>query len=169
MKIKFSPQYGETTLNIPITNETKPLFRTSDFANLFNKTVTIYNDIPAGAIEARHFDRFTIPRCNVQGGYISKTDGTVQNIVNAKTVITQAVDLYKSPMEYSALPVDERENFYTASVGDFVVLSEVDDIVTTAQEFSALKQKYRNNGFQISNVSAYIHGMDTDNITMTSD
>lgn len=168
MKIQFTPHYGENTLEIPITNETKPLFQANDFANLFRSSVTIYNDIPAGAIEARHFDRFVIPRCNIQGGYVTKTDGTVQNIVNAKTVITKAVELYKPSMEYAALPVDERENFFTASVGDLIVLAEVDDIITTAQEFSALKQKYRNNSLQIVSASAYIHGMDTDNVTMTN-
>lgn len=168
MKVKFTPKYGENTLEIPIDEHAKPSFQTGGFVNLFNQRVTIYNDLQGGVVEGRHFDRFVIPRCNVQGGYITRTDGAIQNIVNAKTVITKAVELYKTPSEYAALPVDERENYFTAQSGDLIVLDEVDDIVTTAAEFSALKKKYSANSLQIVSATAYIYGMDSDNVAMTN-
>lgn len=136
--------------------------------DLFTSKVTIYNDIPKTAVEERHFDRFVIELCNIQGGLISKADGTIENIVNARTVITRDVKRYKSPLEYAKTPVDLREEFFTVQVGDFVVFDEVDDIVTTSREFSELQSKYSQNGMVIRSVSANINGMSVDNVQMTN-
>ena len=136
--------------------------------DLWKQKVTIYNDIPKNAVEDRHFDRFVIDKCNIQGGIVSKTDGTVENIVNAVTVITKDTAKYQKPIEYSNLPVDIRENFYTVQVGDFIVLSEVEDIVTTSREFAELQEKYKDNGIVVRSVSANIHGMSVDNVTITN-
>lgn len=193
MKIKTQPLNWSDLKNgveidIPITEKTKAKF-SKGLTDLFRSKVTIYNDIPQKkipivetviengierqtqgeyVIEERHFDRFVIDLCNIQGGFVNKTNGTIENIVNAKTVITKDVARYKSPLEYSALPVDEREDFYTVQIGDFVVLAEVDDVVTTAQEFSQLQQKYKDNSIRVISVSANINCMDADNITMTN-
>ena len=136
--------------------------------NLWKQKVTIYNDIPADSVNARRFDRFVIEKCNVQGGIVSRTDGTVENIVNAVTVITKDTDHYKSPLEYAKLPVDMKENFYTAQVGDFIVLAEVDDVVTTSREFAELQSKYAGNGIVVRSISPNIHGMSVDNVTMAN-
>jgi hypothetical protein len=136
--------------------------------NLWKQKVTIYNDIPANAVENRHFDRCVIDLCNIQGGIVSKADGTIENIVNAVTVISKDVDRYKTPLEYAKLPVDVREDFYTVQVGDFVVLAEVDDIVTTSREYGDLQKKYADNGIVVRSVSANIHRMSVDNITMAN-
>ena len=172
MKIKTDPLTWKDLkdgieIDIPITDKTRPLF-SSGLTDLFKSKVTIYNDIPKTALEERHFDRFVIDLCNIQGGFVNKTNGTIENIVNAKTVITKDVARYKSPLEYAVLPVDKRENYYTVQVGDFVVLSEVDDVITTAQEFSQLQLKYKDNGIKVISVSANINGMSVDNVTMTN-
>lgn len=132
--------------------------------DLWESKVTIYNDIPADAVNDRRFDRCVIDKCNIQGGIISKADGTIENIVNAVTVITKDVDRYKSPSSYKALPADLAENVYTVQVGDFVVLAEADDVVTTSREFAELQTKYASNGFVARTVSAHINGMDVDNV-----
>ena len=136
--------------------------------DLWKQKVTIFNDIPKNAVEDRHFDRFVIDLCNIQGGIVSKADGTIENIVNAVTVITKDVDHYKQPLEYAKLPVDLKEDFYTVQVGDFIVLAEVDDVVTTSREFAELQNKYANNGVAVRSVSANIHGMSVDNVTMAN-
>lgn len=136
--------------------------------NLWDKEVTIFNDMPATATEQRHFDRFVISKCNIQGGRVSRVDGTIENIVNAQTVWTRDVERYKDPREYAMLPVDERENYYTVKTGDFVVFGEVGDIVETAADYAALQSKYRNNGFKITSVSPNIHGMNVDNVSFTN-
>lgn len=136
--------------------------------DLWKNKVTIFNDIPKNAVEDRHFDRFVIDKCNIQGGIVSKADGTIENIVNAVSVITKDVEHYKQPMEYTKLPVDIRKDFYTVQVGDFLVLSEVDDIVTTSREFAELQNKYSNNGIVVRSVSPNIHGMAVDNVTITN-
>lgn len=136
--------------------------------DLWKQKVTIFNDIPKNAVEERHFDRFVIDWCNIRGGIVSKADGTIENIVNAVTVITKDVEHYKQPLEYAKLPVDIRKDFYTVQVGDFIVLSEVDDIVTTSREFAELQEKYSDNGIVVRSVSANIHGMIVDNVTITN-
>ena len=136
--------------------------------DLWTQKVTIYNDIPKTAVEDRHFDRFVIDLCNIQGGIVSKADGTIENIVNAVTVISKDVDRYKPPLEYAKLPVDIREGFYTVQVGDFVVLAEVDDVVTTSREYGDLQKKYADNGIVVRSVSANIHRMSVDNITIAN-
>ncbi len=136
--------------------------------DLWKQKVTIYNDIPADSVNARRFDRFVIDKCNIQGGIVSRADGTIENIVNAVTVITKDVEHYKQPMEYAKLPVDLKEDFYTAQVGDFIVLAEVDDVVTTSREFAELQNKYADNGIVVRSVSANIYGMSVDNVTMAN-
>jgi hypothetical protein len=136
--------------------------------DLWKNKVTIYNDIAKNAVEDRHFDRFVIDKCNIQGGIVSKADGTVENIVNAVSIITKDTEHYKQPMEYAKLPVDIRQNFYTAQVGDFIVFAEVDDVVTTSREFAELQEKYKDNGIVVRSVSANIHGMSVDNVTITN-
>lgn len=136
--------------------------------NLWDQKVTIYNDIARNAVEERHFDRFVIDKCNIQGGIVSKADGTIENIVNAVTVISKDVNRYKTPLEYAKLPVDIREGFFTVQVGDFIVLSEVDDVVTTSREFLTLQDKYKDNGIVVRSVSPNVHGMSVDNVTITN-
>lgn len=136
--------------------------------NFWKQKVTIYNDIPKNAVEERHFDRFVIDKCNIQGGIVSKADGTVENIVNAVSVITKDVEHYKTPLEYAKLPVDIREDFYTVQVGDFVVFAEADDIVTTSREFAELQSKYANNGLVVRSISPNINGMSVDNVTFAN-
>lgn len=136
--------------------------------DLWKQKVTIYNDIPKNAVEDRHFDRFVIDLCNIQGGIVSKADGTVENIVNAITVISKDIDRYKTPLEYAQLPIDIREEYYTVQIGDFIVLAEVDDVVTTSREFADLQEKYKDNGIVVRSVSANIHGMSVDNVTITN-
>lgn len=132
--------------------------------NKFVNKVTVYNDIPSDGVNLRRFDRHIIDKCLTQRGYTERTDGTMQNNINAITIITKDVDRYKSPTEYKQLAIDEKENYYTVQIDDFVVLSEVDDVVTTSKEFQALQQKYKDNGFLVTMSNPNIHGMGVDNI-----
>ena len=168
MKVGFNVKYGYNEIEIPITENTRPSFKMDGMTDLWKHKVTIYNDIQDNGVEDRHFDRFVIDNCNIQGGIVSKSDGTIENIVNAVTVISKDVDRYKTPLEYAKLPVDIREDFYTVQVGDFIVLSESDDIITTSREFAELQEKYKDNGIVVRSVSANIHGMSVDNVTIAN-
>lgn len=132
--------------------------------NFFKQTVTIYNDIPSDGVNARRFDRFVIELCNIQKGVLQNADGTIEKVVNAQTIIAKDIEHYKTPIEYAQLPVDEKDKYFTANVNDFVVLAEVDDVVTTSREFQELQSKYKNNGFSVTAVNEYIHGMAVDNV-----
>ena len=132
--------------------------------DFFKQKVTIYNDIASDGVNARRFDRFVIDHCNIQKGILQNADGTIEKIVNAKTIITKDIEHYKTPVEYALLPVDEKDKYFTANVNDFVVLAEVDDVVTTSREFQDLQSKYKNNGFSVTAVNEYLNGMSVDNI-----
>lgn len=135
----------------------------------FVQKCTIYNDISDTEGKNRRFDRFVIDKCIVYGGMTEKTaNGTIQKIVNAKTVITRDIEHYISPLEYLRLPESEKDNFYTAKANDFIVFAEVDDVVTSSLEFRDLQDKYKNNGMSITAVTPYIFGLKTDNVTMTN-
>ena len=132
--------------------------------DFFKQKVTIYNDIASDGVNARRFDRFVIDHCNIQKGILQNADGTIEKVVNAQTIITKDIEHYKTPAEYALLPVDEKDKYFTANVNDFVVLSEVDDVVTTSREFQDLQSKYKNNGFSVTAVNEYLNGMSVDNI-----
>ena len=136
----------------------------SGMTDLFSGKVTIYNDILSDGVNPRRFDRFVIDLCNIQKGILQNADGTIEKVVNAQTIITKDIEHYKTPMEYAQLPVDEKDKYFTANVNDFVVLAEVDDVITTSREFQELQSKYKNNGFSVTAVNEYIHGMAVDNV-----
>lgn len=136
--------------------------------DLWDFKVTIYNDIADNGVEARHFDRFVIDRCSIQGGLVSRADGTIENIVNATTVWTKNVEDYRTPREYTFIPTDLREQYYTVQVGDFVVFGEVEDVVVDSRDFANLQKKYENNGFKVTSISYNKNNMAVDNLSFTN-
>lgn len=164
MKVGFDVKWGYNEVELPITNETKPKFRPYGMTDKFKSKVTIYNNIAADSVNLRHFDRFVIDKCLIYSQLSEGADGTINKLVNAQNVVTKDIEHYKSPMEYKQLAQDEREQFYTVSPNDFVVLAEVDDIVTDWLEFEALQKKYKANGFFVTAVNASVFGMNVDNI-----
>lgn len=164
MKVEFNVKYGKNVIDIPITDATKPKFRPYGKQDKFTDKITIYNDISSDGVNPRRFDRFVIDKCMIYEQLAEKTDGTIQNIVNARNVITKDVEHYKTPLEYAKLPSDIKDMYYTVQVNDFIVLAEVDDIVTNSREFQALQEKYKDNAFFVTAVSAYTKGNNTNNI-----
>ena len=132
--------------------------------NVFDKKITIYNDIASDGVNARRFDRFVVEKCMIYNQATESSDGTIQKVINSQNVITKDVERYKSPLEYVRLPADEKEKFFTVQVDDFVVLGEVDDVVTTSREFQNLRDKYAKNGFSVTAVNASVYGLKVDNI-----
>ena len=164
MKIGFKVKYGYNEIEIPIIEKVVLNSRRNNSTNLFNNKVTIYNDIASDGVSPRRFDRFVIDLCNIQKGIMQNADGTIEKVVNAQTITTKDIEHYKTPLEYALLPADLKDNYFTANVNDFVVLAEVDDVVTTSKEFQDLQSKYKNNGFSVTAVNEYIHGMAVDNV-----
>ena len=132
--------------------------------DFYTDTITIYHDVPSDGVNPRRFDRRVVKKCNIQQGMLQSANGTVEKVVNATTIITKSVENYRTPLEYAHIPVDMRESRYTVNVNDFVVLSEVEDEVTTSREFQELQTKYEGNGVSVTAVNAYIHGTAVDNV-----
>lgn len=169
IKIKFRVKYGTTVIFLPIKYVGKDKFTYGGLTDLFTKKATVYIDIPATAAQPRTFDRRVVDKCAIQGAFVNKSNGaTVQNIVNAQTLITKDTERYKEPLEYMQTPADERVPYYTVKVGDYIVFDEVDDEVTNAQEFARLKAKYKEQGITVTSVSASLNGMAVDNICVTN-
>lgn len=164
MKIGFDVKWGHNEIEIPITNGMTPKFSPYGLKNKFIDRVTIYNDIPSDGVNLRRFDRFVIDKCLIYNQATEGADGTIQKIINAQNVITKDIEHYKPPVEYKQLATDEKDNFYTVQIDDFVVFGEVDDVVTTSKEFQNLQQKYKDNGFSVTAVNASIHNMNVDNV-----
>lgn len=164
MKVGFNVKYGYNEIDIPVTTETSPKFCPHGRNNKFVDKVTIYNDIPADGVNSRRFDRFVIDKCLIYEQLTESADNTIQRVINARNVVTKDVEHYKSPLDYARLPVDIKEKYYTVQVDDFVVLGEVDDVVTTGREFQELQTKYKENGFSVTAVSVYLKGTNTNNI-----
>lgn len=155
-------------IEILIPEKEKPLQFLLKNKKFWQGKVTIYNDVAETAVEPRHFDRFVISKCNIQGGRVSKADGTIENVVNAKSVWTKDVERYREPRAYALLPADERENYFTVQIGDFVVLGEVEDVVENAKDFLMLQQKYSNFGFKVTSISPNLFGTAVDNVSFTN-
>lgn len=132
--------------------------------NKFTQKVTIYNDIQSDGVSLRRFDRFIIDKCLVYNTLAENANGTVQQIINSQNVVTKDIEHYRPPLEYKQLGEDERDNYYTVQIDDFVVIGEVYDVVTTSKEFQTLQQKYKDNGFLVTSVNASVFGMNVDNI-----
>lgn len=132
--------------------------------DVFTRKITIYNDIPSDGVNPRRFHRAVVEKCFVYNDLAEQSDGTVQRVVNAQNVITKDTARYLTPLEYVHLSESEREGHYTAQVDDFVVLAEVDDVVTSGKEFQLLQQKYKDNGFSVTSVNASVYGFAVDNI-----
>ena len=164
MKVGFEVKVGYNEIEIPIIENTVSKLRKSGVTDLFSSKVTIYNDIASDGVNARRFDRFVIDLCNIQKGILQNSDGTIEKVVNAQTVTTKDIEHYKTPLEYALLPADMKDKYFTANVNDFVVLAEVDDVVTTSREFQDLQSKYKNNGFSVTAVNEYLNGMAVDNV-----
>lgn len=166
MKTKFKVKYGENEIEVPNTQSVASLFA-SWLKNKFVDKVTIYNDIASDGVNLRRFDRFVIDKCLKYNQISEGADGTIQKIVNSQNVITKDIEHYKTPSEYKELAEDEKDNFYTVQIDDFVVLKEVDDVITNSREFQQLQQKYKDDGFSVTAVNASIFGMSVDNIQIT--
>ncbi len=164
MKVGFNVKYGQNVIDVPVTDKMRPKYQPFSMNEKFDSKVTIYNDIPADGVNLRRFDRFVIDKCLTYNQLSESADGTIQKIINTQNVITKDIEHYKTPIEYKQLATDEKDNFYTVQIDDFVVYGEVDDVVTTSKEFQNLQQKYKDNGFLVTSVNASIHGMTVDNV-----
>ena len=164
MKVGFKVKYGYNEIEIPVTEETKPKYRPFGRNNKYTQKVTIYNDVKGDGVNSDKIYKFVIDKCMVYENFAESADGTISKIVNTQNIITKDVEHYKSPYEYKQLPVDIKEQYYTVQVNDFVVLQEVDDIVTTRREYLELQDKYKDNGFSVTAVEISTKGTNTNNI-----
>ena len=136
--------------------------------DFFTQKVTIYNDIPAAEHIDRCFIRTVVNKCQITGGLTDKPQGTVGNTVNLKKVITRDTARYIPPDEYRKMSQEARKGFFTINTGDYIVFGETTDEVNTAQDFADLQIKHKDNGIKVVTVNAYINGMRTDNIEISS-
>lgn len=133
-------------------------------SDLFSETFTIINQIPQSQTQANKvkWKKHFIKRCDKRDGIFDKSSGTMAYKANAWTVWCKDWQSYKPPLwvngGYYALADDEKEDCWTANVGDLVVFAEIPDVEpSSVQEFQALVSKYRDNGGTITQAQNYIN------------
>lgn len=136
--------------------------------DLWNKTVTVYNSIPAEKDIPRSFCRAVIKKCFCRSELTSSSaDTTVEKRTSHPRLRTKDISGYLPPESYYSLSEKKRANKYTVQIGDFIVFGEVDDMVTNAAEYAELQQRYRERGFRVTSVSVNIHGLNVDHIAVS--
>lgn len=150
--------------------------------NLYNRKCTIYCVIPSKSnTPAVYGHRFVLNDCAIENTTSQRLSGVTIQLVNVDSVITKNIADYRPPTDtvgsdstgfsdygFYAIPQMYRNKFYTVNAQDFIVYDVVDDEISTAQEFSALKNKYKNNGMIVAQGIDNRKGLKVDNITAVS-
>lgn len=135
-------------------------------SNLFSETFTIINQVPISQTNPdktkTKYKKHYIHKCDRRDGIFDRSSGTMAYKANAWTVWCKEWQKYKPPIwtpdGYYALGDDEKDDYFTANVGDLVIFAEIPDVEpTTVQEFQALVNKYRDNGGTITQAQSYIN------------
>lgn len=137
-------------------------------SNLFSETFTIINQVPISQTNPDKskvkYKKHYIHKCDRRDGIFDRSTGTMAYKANAWTVWCKDWEKYKPPIwtsdGYYALSDFEKDDYWTANVGDLVIfekLSDVEPAPETVQEFQALVNKYRENGGQITQAQSYIN------------
>ncbi len=163
MKVEFKVKYGKNTIYIPDTSEAKPKFRPYNITNKYKDKVTIYNDV-VNSEGLRVFNSCVIDKCMIYNQLVESADGTIQRVVDTQNIITKDTEHYKPISEYAKLTQEERKNYYTVQVDDFIIFDVVDDVVTTGMEFKELQEEHKGNGLLVTGVYANVRGMMVDNV-----
>lgn len=165
IKVTVRPKYGQFDIDIPV-NTGEKLYPDSGkgLSDLFAETFTIFMQIPTSQTQAtvRKWIKHTIRHCDRRDGIFDKSTGTMAYKANSWTVMCKDWQTYKKPLwvdgGYYTLPDYEKEEYWTANVGDLVVFADVEDVApTSTTEFNALRTKYKDNGGQITSAQEYIN------------
>lgn len=165
MKIKFTPKYGQTEIDIPVA-EGKSLYPLSGsgLTQLNHEKFTIINQIPKAPDVATKvkWHKTVLDNCDKRDGIFDKSSGTMIYKANTFTAYIFDWQDYAPPhwLEggfYSMID-DDRASRFTVNVGDLIVFGDIPDKApATTAEFTALTQKYRNVGGIIDGVNVYIN------------
>ena len=165
MKVKFTPKWGSTEIELPIT-EGKPIFLLggSGLSDFNSETFTIINQIPQAPNIATKikWKKYTLKRCDKRDGLFDKSSGTMVYKANSFTVFVSDWEHYKAPTwlngGYYALADMDKSEYFTVNPGDLIIFADIPDLEPeTTAEFTALSQKYKDIGGIISGVNVYVN------------
>ena len=132
-------------------------------SNFSGRTFTIINQIPQSKEVSTKvaWDRHTLLNCGKRSGIYDKSSGTIAVKSNTWTVYVHNWQNYRAPNwqgGYYSLNNEERKQRFTANVGDLVIFADISyPAPSSAAEFTALVQKYRDLGGLISGTEVYIN------------
>ena len=165
MKVGFKVKYGYNEIDIPVSKGEKlyPLSG-NGLSDLNHETFTIINQIPQSPTVSTKiaWKKNVLTKCDRRDGLFDKSSGTMLYKANTFTAYIGEWEKFKSPnwLEggFYALADVDKENYFTANVGDLLIFADIPDISpTTTAEFTALTQKYKDMGGIISGVNVYIN------------
>lgn len=98
---------------------------------------------------------FRLFDCGKRDGVFDRSGNQMVYRANSWTAFLGDWERYRKPGQLSE--EESKKGFFTVSPGDLLIFSDVaDGVPTSIREFSALREKYRNNGGVISSVEVYI-------------
>ena len=165
VKVGFDVKWGHNEIEIPI-NQGQPIYQDSGkgLSRLKDKTFTIINRIPTSASNAQiiKWKKHTLQNCDMQDGIFDKSNQTMVYKANTWTAWLEDWKHFKSPnwLEggYYILADDEKDDYYTANVGDLLIFGDIPDLAPVSeQEFQKLVAKYKNMGGQLTSSEAYVN------------
>lgn len=164
IKIEFDVKYGKNTIEIPINAGDKQFLDCGrGLSNLFDKTFTIINQIPTSETVSTKiaWKKHIISKCDVAEGIYDKSSGTMVYNANTFTAYLKNWEKFREPNfsengYYYLYNTDD--TLYTASVGDLLILREIQDPEpTSAKEFNALRTKYSNEGGILTGKESFLN------------
>ena len=163
-KISFDVKYGRNTVEIPFTASKSYGKSSPELSNLNNQVFTIINQIPTSQTISTKvaWEKYKLTDCGKRDGLYDKSSGTMAYKANTWTAYIGGWQEYKTPTwldgGYYALPDDEKVEHYTANVGDLLIFSDItDEAPATLQEFTALRDKYKDMGGIITGQEVYVN------------
>lgn len=159
IKVEFDVKYGHNTIEIPIKSYAD--FAPVGTSNLNGQVFTIINQIPTSQTVTTKiaWKKYRLTDCGKRDGLYDKSSGTMAYRANTWTAYISDWKQYKPPTwlggGYYALA--DKSEYYTANVGDLLIFYDIaDNAPTTLQEFTALRDKYKDIGGVITSQEVYI-------------
>lgn len=164
IKVGFDVRYGHNEIEIPVNGG--KLYADNavlGLSNLNGETFTIINAVPESPeVPAKAaWKKFTLAGCGKRSGLYDKSSGEAVYKANAWTAYIKNWQQYKKPVflqgGYYALADGEKQNYFTANVGDLLIFADIPDAAPgSLHEFHALRDKYKDIGGVISGTEEYI-------------
>lgn len=123
----------------------------------YNSTITIYNRISSkdSGTKKEQWQRNVLSHCFFKMSMTQNQSGTESSNKNTYIVRIPQTEKYKPYEEWVTLEEEERNNYFTISLGDIIIKNEVLDIIdgNAGNTATQVLNRHKPNGFRITSLS----------------